>query len=63
MLDEFEALMVLGVAVQVMPGEANKGLFIDLKEPSPGAGEVSPNVGSPKVQCTQFDSLSARNTN
>jgi hypothetical protein len=33
---------VLRVAVQVMPGEANKGLFIDLKAPSPGAGEVSP---------------------
>ena len=32
----------LVVAVQVTPGEANKGLFIDLKEPSPGAGEVRP---------------------
>jgi hypothetical protein len=36
---------VLRVAVQVMPGEANKGLFIDLKAPSPGAGEVSSNTG------------------
>lgn len=28
------------IAVQVMPGEANKGLFINLSQPSPGAGEV-----------------------
>lgn len=36
-------LGVAGVcaAVQVTPGEANKGLFIGLKEPSLGAGEVS----------------------
>jgi hypothetical protein len=27
-------------AVQVMPGDANKGLFINLSQPSPGAGEV-----------------------
>ncbi|GHJ83931.1 hypothetical protein NliqN6_0333 [Naganishia liquefaciens] len=33
------AAKVSGMTVQVTPGEANKGLFIDLKEPSPGAGE------------------------
>ncbi|KAJ9103831.1 hypothetical protein QFC21_002293 [Naganishia friedmannii] len=30
---------VSGMTVQVTPGEANKGLFISLKEPSLGAGE------------------------
>ncbi|KAJ9117815.1 hypothetical protein QFC20_000095 [Naganishia adeliensis] len=32
------------IAVQVMPGEANKGLFINLSQPSPGAGEISDKV-------------------
>jgi hypothetical protein len=28
-------------AVQITPGLANQGLFIQLSDPSPGAGEVS----------------------
>jgi len=28
-------------AVQITPGSANQGLFVELSEPSPGAGEVS----------------------
>jgi hypothetical protein len=31
------------VAIQVGPGESNKGIFVRLSEPSPGAGEVSAN--------------------
>ncbi|KAI5453583.1 hypothetical protein NCC49_005408 [Naganishia albida] len=33
------AAKVSGMTVQVTPGDANKGLFINLSQPSPGAGE------------------------
>ncbi|KAJ9094354.1 hypothetical protein QFC19_007962 [Naganishia cerealis] len=45
---------VSGMTVQVTPGEANKGLFISLSEPSQGAGEVS-NVREGKIHVQSSD--------